>query len=327
MTTSTLGKFWKNEYFQTAVTIILIVALVFGFWYGLRLALNTDTPALSVVSGSMLPTLNIGDLIIVQAVPPSQIYANYVNGDVVVFKSPSTQELIVHRAVRSDNSSGVYIFHTHGDNNPPGSEEQWDESRLVGKVIARIPYAGNIALLMHTEEYVYLIIFVIIILTIVIVILPATDKEKNNTSEREPAKEKRKIFGKLSIDTIYLIIINLLVISFIAFNIWGAFTFWQPGAIPPQNVTVHGMYPDLQFHESYQVQHNVSSSSLSSGLLTYRVDSMLNDGSHIGIRLGIQTLSFAQIAIILLALFDVWKLVEFMRLRSAQTQRVDSKLS
>lgn len=327
MTTSTLGKFWKNEYFQTAVTIILIVALVFGFWYGIRLALNTDSPALSVVSGSMLPTLNIGDLIIVQAVPPSQIYANYVNGDIVVFKSPSTQELIVHRAVRSDNSSSVYIFFTHGDNNPPGSEEQWDESRLVGKVIARVPYVGNVALLMHTEGYVYLIIFVIIVLIIVMVILLPTGSEKQKTGEGERAKEKRKIFGNLSIDTVYLIIINLLVIGFIAFNIWGAFTFWQPGAIPPQNVAAHGMYADLQFHEGYEVQHNASGSSLSLGFLTYRVDSMLNDGSHIGMRLGVQTLSFAQIAIILLAFFDVWRLVEFMRLSSAQTQRGDSKPS
>lgn len=321
MTTSTLKKFWKNEYFQTAVTIILIFILVFGFWYGLRLALKTDSPVLAVVSRSMTPVLNVGDLIIIESVPSSQINANPVNGDILVFKNPGNpQELIVHRAVNKTVVNGHISFITEGDYNYPvtGPGSPTPAENVIGKVIARVPYLGNISLFMQTGDYIYLIIFVIIILVIITVIPPFTDDEQRKTGKAVPTKEKRKILGKLGIDTIYLLIVNLLVIGFIAFSIWGAFTFWQPGAVPAQYVTVYGMYPDLQFHKNYEVSHHISGSSLSVGFLTYRVDSLVSDGSNSGLRPGVQTLSFAQIAIILLALFDVWKLVEFLKLRNTQ---------
>ena len=80
----------KNEYLQTAVVILLIVMVVFGFWYGSQAVLNTSIPpALAVVSGSMdtVPdgtssgwlhpfsrTLQIGDLIIIQGVSADTLY-------------------------------------------------------------------------------------------------------------------------------------------------------------------------------------------------------------------------------------------------------------
>jgi len=56
--TATIKKLWKNEYFQTAVVVALIVAVIFGFWFGSQLVLNTKIPpALAVISGSMcIPT-------------------------------------------------------------------------------------------------------------------------------------------------------------------------------------------------------------------------------------------------------------------------------
>ncbi len=44
---------WKNEYFRTILTIIVVIAVVVGFWYGLRWGLNTNYPVLAVASGSM----------------------------------------------------------------------------------------------------------------------------------------------------------------------------------------------------------------------------------------------------------------------------------
>ncbi len=43
----------KNGYFKTAVAIVLIVAIVLGFIFGLQFALHTSDPALTVESGSM----------------------------------------------------------------------------------------------------------------------------------------------------------------------------------------------------------------------------------------------------------------------------------
>jgi signal peptidase len=99
LTTQTLKRLWKNEYFQTAITTALILIIVFGLYYGAQAALGTEYPALAVASGSMLPTLNIGDLIIVQKIDPAKINADPegLTGDILVYKRGN--ELIVHRAV------------------------------------------------------------------------------------------------------------------------------------------------------------------------------------------------------------------------------------
>ena len=146
MAAATLKQLWKNEYFQTAIMIILMIVIVFGFWYGSQLVLNTQYPALAVVSTSMLPTLNVGDVIIVQGLPATQINAHYTTGDIVVFRNPNNpDERIVHRAVKIENTSNGYLITTVGDN-VGGEKDQfspWPASLLVGKVIARIPYVGN----------------------------------------------------------------------------------------------------------------------------------------------------------------------------------------
>ncbi len=48
-----LKKLWKNDYFKTVIAIVLIVAIVLGFFFGLQLGLNTSYPLLTVESGSM----------------------------------------------------------------------------------------------------------------------------------------------------------------------------------------------------------------------------------------------------------------------------------
>ena len=123
---TTVRNVWKNEYFKTAVAIVLVVAVVFGLFFGLRSALNTPDPALTVVSGSMsIPydaadynfwltiatpfdrTLSVGDIIIVQGVNPEDLNTNYPHSDIIVFHDPepgSYNTLIVHRIVSTRNS-------------------------------------------------------------------------------------------------------------------------------------------------------------------------------------------------------------------------------
>jgi hypothetical protein len=134
--TATLKKLWKNEYFQTAVVIGLIVLAVFGFWIGSQIALNTQIPAVAVVSGSMcIPygqycdgwthpfdrTLHIGDLLIVQGVNPKDLNANYPNSDIIVFQRPDRPDdpeaKIVHRIVSEVDYNGKLYFYTKGDGN------------------------------------------------------------------------------------------------------------------------------------------------------------------------------------------------------------------
>ena len=128
-----------NEYFKTLVAVVLIVGVVFGLFFGLRAALNTSDPALTVVSGSMsIPydaadnnfwltittpfdrTLSVGDIIIVQGVNPKDLNTNYPNSDIIVYHRPDNPgELIVHRIVSKEIINGTIYFQTKGDGNQP----------------------------------------------------------------------------------------------------------------------------------------------------------------------------------------------------------------
>jgi len=321
----TFQRLWRNEYFKTVITIILIIAIVFGFWLGFQAALGTEYPALAVASTSMLPTLNVGDLIIVQHVDPAYLNANYTTGDIVVFKHPVTGKLIVHRAVKKELRNDVYWITTHGDNNPPGADENFPEQNLVGKVIVKIPFVGNFALLLHSQGNVYLLIFLIILISIIILTFPFTTEDESEPVKEEKQTEKRKrLFGKIDVKTVYVLILNLLIISFAIFSLWGAFTFWQPGADPPQAVTIRGMYPDLQYHESFKNSHNyVNGTILSQGFLTYKIDDCLLNGS---VRQGVPTFSWLQFSILILCIVDVWTLFDYlMERRETEQQEVLSE--
>jgi signal peptidase I len=217
-----LKKTWKNEYVQTAAVVGLIVLIVFGFWYGSQLALNTNYPVLAVVSGSMcIPydgacdgwshpfdrTLHIGDLIIVQGVNPADLNTNYPDSDIIVFHEPGKpDELIVHRIVSVNEVNGTLYFRTKGDGNsqikwpnPPTELDPWQEpngvqgvsqDNVVGKVIMRVPLVGHIVLLMRNPAGILVVIILVILLVIVEFVIPIVRRKKPPIDSAEQQKEE-----------------------------------------------------------------------------------------------------------------------------------------
>jgi signal peptidase len=212
LATQRLTQLWKNEYFRTAIMILVIVGVVFGFWYGTRWVLNTDNPMLAVASGSMSlpkgtvddgwshpfdPTLRIGDLIIVQGVKPEDVYAAPFNasgrsGDILVFRAIDSDELIVHRAVGETVVNGTVVnFTTEGDNNPgPGPSSPTPVENVVGKVVMRIPWVGHLALFMQSSDATVLIAILIIVLILVEFALPARKRDGNDQGEHPEGTPK-----------------------------------------------------------------------------------------------------------------------------------------
>lgn len=202
-----IPKIWENEYVKTAIMVILLIAVVFGFWYGSQLMLNTQYPALAVASGSMCtlpgsycdgwshpfkPTLHVGDLIIVQGVDPEEIKAApEPYGDIIVFHQPlGGNELIVHRAIEKEiRAGGEIYFTTKGDGNtgPDSGTVQGDQ--VVGKVILRIPWIGHIALFLHNSSGIFIIIILIVILVIVEFVIPVFSSEKAEVDSGEKSGE------------------------------------------------------------------------------------------------------------------------------------------
>ncbi len=223
--TGNLKTLWKNEYVQTAVVVGLIALAVAVFWFGSQAVLNTPYPALAVVSGSMcIPydgacdgwlsmthpfarTLHKGDLIIVQGVNPGDLNTDYPNSDIIVFHQPGDQsELIVHRIVAVDEVNSTLYFRTKGDGNsatkwpntPSITEyDPWRtfgvpgvrEDLVVGKVVMRIPWLGQIVLFMRNSVGLPIVVALIIIIVILEFVLPLMKKkpsEKQKTTQQQP---------------------------------------------------------------------------------------------------------------------------------------------
>jgi signal peptidase len=142
--------------------------------------------------------LHVGDLIIVQGVNPADINAAPKNqsGDIVVYRPAEGDTLIVHRAIQKlVDSNGDISFVIQGDANsgPDNGGRPIPSSRLIGKVVLRIPWVGHLALFMRNSSGLFVIVALIIILVIVEFVIPSYTKAKprpvpkESTENTEPA--------------------------------------------------------------------------------------------------------------------------------------------
>ena len=130
--------------------LLFIIGVASAIYYipsGLTHALNCDNPTLVVISRSMYPLLNRGDLILVKGVTREEIQL----GTVIVFRHQGG--LAVHRVVRL---SGETIT-TRGDANPEEDDPiTYDD--VVGRVpnfaggLLKIPFIGRVSLVSAPES-------------------------------------------------------------------------------------------------------------------------------------------------------------------------------
>lgn len=182
----------KHEYAKTVILLAIIVVGVVGFQLGLRAALRTSHPLAAVETGSMIPTLGIGDIISVRGgLNFSEVKAApKPDGDILVFKNPEGKmkrvywffkapELVVHRAVEKkyDEEKDTWYFRTQGDANsvddPTAFGWEWIPAKdVVGKVAGRIPWLGHIPLFLQTDAGMILIVGVIFALIVIDYVIP-----------------------------------------------------------------------------------------------------------------------------------------------------------
>jgi len=181
---------WNNGVFRTLIYFGLILFFVYAFQEALILALRTPYPLQTPISGSMEPTLKVGDLLIVQGVSAESIAAGpKPYGDIIVFKKPSKpDELIVHRAIEKFKIDSKWYFRTQGDNNP--SLDPWtvSEDQIVGKVIYSIPFLGYIKIYLGTPQGI--VINIILILALLLLENLASSKSMKEKSEKEETIEE-----------------------------------------------------------------------------------------------------------------------------------------
>jgi signal peptidase len=167
-----LKEILKSDYVKSAILLLILAISVFAFWFGLRAALRAEYPLCGVASGSMKPTLKVGDLIVVQGSNPAEINAAQApEGDIIVFYRPKgwrdPDDLIVHRAIDKFSRENITYFKTKGDANFGPDNWEVPQDYLIGKVVSlRVPLIGFVTFLMRTPAGVLVILPMLVVIII-----------------------------------------------------------------------------------------------------------------------------------------------------------------
>ena len=181
--------------------IIIVVIGVLAIWIALQVIFGTENPFFVVSSGSMVPELEVYDVIIVQGNTP---FEDVKVGDIIVFYRPSDQDkeekrVIVHR-VASIIDEDPFTIRTKGDANPtsiPGTDFPITDEEYIGQVSYVVPQVGYITRIL-TPPINYIIIAVIVAVMIAKQISKSKKEKKlsfddyldsnKDTSEESPIK-------------------------------------------------------------------------------------------------------------------------------------------
>ena len=154
--------------------IIIVGVGVLVIWIGLQVAFGTQNPFYVVASGSMIPVLQIYDVLVVQGHEP---FEDIQVDDIIVFNRPSDHNrVIVHRVVSIIQDEPKTI-RTQGDANPssiPGTDFPITEEEYIGKVAHVLPQVGYITQLLKPP-----INYVIIAIVVGIMVVKKFVKKKN----------------------------------------------------------------------------------------------------------------------------------------------------
>ncbi|MDE1763428.1 MAG: signal peptidase I [Thaumarchaeota archaeon] len=145
--------------------IIIVVIGIAIIWVGLRVTFGTENPFYVVSSGSMVPNLNVFDVIVVNGNDP---FDQLKIGDIIVFHASAEDKVIVHRVAEILNQD-PRIIRTKGDANPgsiPGVDYPIAKQNYIGKVVYVIPQIGYVTRIL-TPPINYIIIAVIVGIMIV----------------------------------------------------------------------------------------------------------------------------------------------------------------
>jgi len=184
---------------MSVVVVILVIGFTIHFLFG------TINPFYVVASGSMIPNLNIGDLLVIDH---NYSYDNLKVGDIIVFNTPGVNNkgqhlTIVHRVAeiitvptikrgsggRSDQNNSnniINIIRTKGDANP-GSIRLLDypirQQNYIGKVVYVIPKVGLVTMVIRPPIN-YIMIGAIIIVIVYYI--------RRQTIQQQEGRQKRQ---------------------------------------------------------------------------------------------------------------------------------------
>ncbi|MDE1815431.1 MAG: signal peptidase I [Thaumarchaeota archaeon] len=186
----------KSGFVKDIIIVVIGIAII---WIGLRVTFGTENPFYVVSSGSMVPNLNVFDVIVVNGnIPFNQLKI----GDIIVFHAAAEDKVIVHR-VAEMLSQNPRIIRTKGDANPgsiPGVDFPIAQQNYIGKVVYVVPQIGYVTRIL-TPPINYIIIAVIV--GVMIVRQFGKPKSESGIAFKGPPPDNKPDASETKIDSEY----------------------------------------------------------------------------------------------------------------------------
>ena len=197
----------KNK-FNIIIYIILIPILIYNTILIAKAIINPyETPdflgikTYVIISGSMQPKLQIGDIVIVKNVEQRELE----KGDIISFREG--QNVVTHRIVDVLKNEDTIRYKTKGDNNNSEDEGLVEYTSIEGKVVKIIPKLGNVALILQGK---ITIIFIALVIYICLIRSGTLKRRRMFRRQKRMEYEKNKVEGNNEQDSSSILVKHLL---------------------------------------------------------------------------------------------------------------------
>jgi signal peptidase len=115
-------------------------------------------PVMTIISGSMTPTIAVGDIVVDAPVTAAQASDLHV-GQIISFRAtPGSPEIITHRIVAVRVQDGAVSYITKGDANNSADSTPRPASDVIGLYRFPIPRGGYVLVAMHTPRVIVMLL-------------------------------------------------------------------------------------------------------------------------------------------------------------------------
>ncbi|EOD01703.1 signal peptidase I [Caldisalinibacter kiritimatiensis] len=169
------------------ILVLLVIVVISTFYSNIKHKNNPNyIPSIlgykpmSVLTGSMRPVLEPGDMIVAKEIDPTKIKV----GDVITYKV-SESTLVTHRVIEIIKKDNKIMFKTQGDANNVEDSKLVSTDQVVGVLAFNIPKGGYIANFIRSPKgFIFLILLPLFFLIIgeVKTMLSQIEEESNKES-------------------------------------------------------------------------------------------------------------------------------------------------
>lgn len=135
----------------------------------------------TIITPSMVPKYNIGDMVITKKVAPSSLK---VKDDAIYMgeKSDFKGKIVTHQIIDIENKDGKLYFHTKGINNDL-EDPLVSESQIMGKVIYKSIILSFISKIVNNSYGFYFVIFIPFAILVAMEIIDIIEDKKDRKNE------------------------------------------------------------------------------------------------------------------------------------------------